>query len=271
MIREIFKMLNQYAVDHPTLPVNLRFSHLFRILAECWAVLWKCRAATTGRQVFGTRMENRETSLQIQRCLLQHLIRKGSIHGSLMYQYTHHAGQEPHQCVTQNLARVVQCAPSDSHPCDAFLMWGFARCDSARQGVAWYGVASRGAARWTGTRATWTSRTTAPARSSREQRRSGVCPSQEADPDHGTWVVIEQTSIRACLKRGSVTTLAWPQRILPDRGTAQQRRESSNWVRVMLSCVILRVSTSCALMSASVPMRLTGKLKFWNKKDTIKN
>ena len=29
------KMLNQYAVDNPTLPVNLRFSHLFQILAEC--------------------------------------------------------------------------------------------------------------------------------------------------------------------------------------------------------------------------------------------
>ena len=29
------KMLNQYAVDYPTLPVNLRYSHLFKILAEC--------------------------------------------------------------------------------------------------------------------------------------------------------------------------------------------------------------------------------------------
>ena len=29
------KMLNQYAVDYPTFPVNLRFSHLFEILAEC--------------------------------------------------------------------------------------------------------------------------------------------------------------------------------------------------------------------------------------------
>ena len=39
MIREILKMLNQYAVDNLTLPVNLRFSHLFEILAECKAVL----------------------------------------------------------------------------------------------------------------------------------------------------------------------------------------------------------------------------------------
>ena len=29
------KMLNQYAVDIPMLPVNLRFSHLIQILAEC--------------------------------------------------------------------------------------------------------------------------------------------------------------------------------------------------------------------------------------------
>ena len=35
MIREIFKMLNQYAEDNPTLPVNPRFSHLFQDLAEC--------------------------------------------------------------------------------------------------------------------------------------------------------------------------------------------------------------------------------------------
>ena len=57
------KMLNQYAVDHPTLPVNPRYSHLFAILAECKAVLWKCRAATISRQVFGTRMVYREAFL----------------------------------------------------------------------------------------------------------------------------------------------------------------------------------------------------------------
>ena len=58
-------MLDQYLVDSPTLPVNLRFSHLSEILAECQAVLWECQAAEKGRQVFGTRMENRETFLQI--------------------------------------------------------------------------------------------------------------------------------------------------------------------------------------------------------------
>ena len=54
-IREILKMLKQYAVDYPTFPVNLRYSH-FEILAECWAVLCECRAATISRQtVWDTR------------------------------------------------------------------------------------------------------------------------------------------------------------------------------------------------------------------------
>ena len=39
MIREIFKELNQFAVDNPKLRVNLRYSHFFEILAECKAVL----------------------------------------------------------------------------------------------------------------------------------------------------------------------------------------------------------------------------------------
>ena len=30
MIREMSKMLDEYAVDNPTFPVNLRFSHLFK-------------------------------------------------------------------------------------------------------------------------------------------------------------------------------------------------------------------------------------------------
>ena len=54
-------MLNQYAVDYPTFPVNQRYSHLFAILAECCAVLWECWAATISRQTFGTRIVYRET------------------------------------------------------------------------------------------------------------------------------------------------------------------------------------------------------------------
>ena len=83
-------MLSQYAVDNPTFPVNLRFSHLFEILADCEAVLWECRAATMGRQVFGTRMENRETFLQIQWRLLQHFIRRSPIPEVPMCQNIHH-------------------------------------------------------------------------------------------------------------------------------------------------------------------------------------
>ena len=64
----------------------------FKILAECSAVRWECRAATTSHQVLVTRMVYREMFLQIQRRLLQHLIRKNPIHRFLMCrnQFTHH-------------------------------------------------------------------------------------------------------------------------------------------------------------------------------------
>ena len=42
------------------------------------AVLWECRAATMGREVFGTRMVNRVTFLQIQRRLLPRFFPQGS-------------------------------------------------------------------------------------------------------------------------------------------------------------------------------------------------
>ena len=38
--------------------------------------------------------------------------------------------------------------------------------------------------------------------SSWTRRGCRVCPSQEADPDHGTWVVMEPAKVCACLKRG---------------------------------------------------------------------
>ena len=47
-------MLNQYAVDNPTLPVNLCLSHLIQFLVECKAVLQECRNAKMGRQAYGT-------------------------------------------------------------------------------------------------------------------------------------------------------------------------------------------------------------------------
>ena len=42
----------------------------------------ECRAAQMGRQVFGTHMVYRETFLQIQQRLLQHLVRKSRILGA---------------------------------------------------------------------------------------------------------------------------------------------------------------------------------------------
>ena len=49
-------MLNQYAVDYPTFPVNRRFFHLIVILGDCLA-------AMISRQIFGIRMVYRETFL----------------------------------------------------------------------------------------------------------------------------------------------------------------------------------------------------------------
>ena len=39
MIQKIFRMLNQFAVEIPTLPVDQCHSHLIQFLEECWAVL----------------------------------------------------------------------------------------------------------------------------------------------------------------------------------------------------------------------------------------
>ena len=81
MIQEIFRMLSQSAVEIPTLPVNQCLSHFMQLLKECWAVLQECRVVEKGRQAFGTHMVYRETFLQIQLRLLQHLVRRKWIHG----------------------------------------------------------------------------------------------------------------------------------------------------------------------------------------------
>ena len=47
-------MLNQFAVEIPTLPVDQCLSHFIQILKECNAVLLECRAAEKGRQALGT-------------------------------------------------------------------------------------------------------------------------------------------------------------------------------------------------------------------------
>ena len=83
-IQEIFKMLNQYAVDIPTLPVDQCHSHLIRYLEGCCDILSYRRAAKKGRQAFGTHMVYRETLLQIHMHLHQLLILKNWIHGVLI-------------------------------------------------------------------------------------------------------------------------------------------------------------------------------------------
>ena len=81
MIQELFRMLNQSAVDIPTSPVNQCLSHLIQFLKGCEAVLWESRAAEKGRHAFGTPMIYCETFLQIQVGHLQVLIRRNWIHG----------------------------------------------------------------------------------------------------------------------------------------------------------------------------------------------
>ena len=39
MIQEIFRVLNQFAVEIPTLPIDQCHSHLIQFLKECSAVL----------------------------------------------------------------------------------------------------------------------------------------------------------------------------------------------------------------------------------------
>ena len=74
-------MLNQFAVEIPTLPVDQCLAHPIQILVECQAVLLECRAAEKGRQAFGTHMVYRETFLQIRMRHHQHPILKNCING----------------------------------------------------------------------------------------------------------------------------------------------------------------------------------------------
>ena len=70
-------MLNQFAVEIPTLPVNQCCSlHIW-----CWGLHSYRRAAKKGRQAFGTHMVYRETYLQIHMHLHQLFILKNWING----------------------------------------------------------------------------------------------------------------------------------------------------------------------------------------------
>ena len=69
-------MLNQFAMEIPTLPVDQCHSHLIRYLKECKGMLSYRRAGEKGRQAFGTHMVYRETFLQTHLHLHQLLILK---------------------------------------------------------------------------------------------------------------------------------------------------------------------------------------------------
>ena len=91
MIREIFKMLNQYAVDNQSHVTSQPVS--FPPHPVPGGMLSRCLGMPSRKDKTpdtGIRMVFRETFLQIQWRLLHHLIRKSQTHGSLMYQNTHH-------------------------------------------------------------------------------------------------------------------------------------------------------------------------------------
>ena len=69
-------MLNQFAEEIPTLPVDQCLSHLIQYQKGCSGLPSYRRAAEKGRQAFGTHMVYRETFLQIQMRHHQHLILK---------------------------------------------------------------------------------------------------------------------------------------------------------------------------------------------------
>ena len=64
MIQRSFRMLNQFAVEIPTLSVDQCRSHLKQFLKECWAVLLECRAAEKSSLAFGTHMVYRKRFCQ---------------------------------------------------------------------------------------------------------------------------------------------------------------------------------------------------------------
>ena len=85
LTREILKMLNQYA-DVASQPL---FFPPHPVPGAMLSRSKECRAAKMGRQAFRTHMVFRETFLQIQPRLLQHLIRRNWIHGVLMSEPIH--------------------------------------------------------------------------------------------------------------------------------------------------------------------------------------
>ena len=115
-------MLNQFAVDIPTLPVNQCLSHHIQYLEECSAFLKEGRAAEKGRQAFGTHKVYQETFLQIQLRPLQNLIRRTRIHGVLAYQnqFTH---QRRRRTRTKHQFWIRDASP-DRQPTNSVILGG---------------------------------------------------------------------------------------------------------------------------------------------------
>ena len=90
MIRETLKMLNQYAVDKLTFPVNQRFPTFSRSRRNAEPLSGNAEPQRQAAKYLGHAWYIGETLLQIQRRLLQHLIRKSPILGVLMRQNIHH-------------------------------------------------------------------------------------------------------------------------------------------------------------------------------------
>ena len=79
--KDFFRMLKQFAVETPTLPVDQCHSHLIRYLEECCDSLSYRRAVEKGRQAFGTHMVYLETFLSIHLHFHQRFILKNWING----------------------------------------------------------------------------------------------------------------------------------------------------------------------------------------------
>ena len=74
-------MLNRYAVEIPTSPVNQCYSQHIRYLKGCWGLHSYRRAAKKGRQAFGIHLVYQETFLPIHMLPPQLLVLKNWIHG----------------------------------------------------------------------------------------------------------------------------------------------------------------------------------------------
>ena len=90
MIREIFKMLNQYAVDNPTFPVNQLFSHLSRSWRNAKPVSGNFEPQQWAAKYLGHAWFFEKSFCKSTASSSAPLSARDQIFGSLMYQNTHH-------------------------------------------------------------------------------------------------------------------------------------------------------------------------------------